>query len=235
MAEINVRGVIVSNNDKWIYEWFDMEATSPKDVINQLNQAKGEEITVVINSGGGDVYAGSDIYTALKEYRGNVTIKIVGVAASAASVIAMAGKKVVMSPTAQLMIHNVWTMVQGDYRTLEHEAEVLKGHNAGIANAYMLKTGMQQKELLDLMDKESYFNAQQALQYKFVDEIMFDDQNKLVASVKTNFILPPEILNKMRSHLAGNKPPASDDIEAQKAQSRLNLLKLKGGIKNEIC
>lgn len=228
--EINIRGVIVSNDDKWIYDWFDMEAVSPRDVINQIQAAKGEDIIVTINSGGGDVYAGSDIFVALKEYKGNSIGKIVGVAASAASVAAMGVKKLLIAPTAQMMIHNVWSTVSGDYRQMEHEAEVLKGHNVGIANAYMLKTGMQQKELLDLMNKETYFNAQQALKYKFVDEIMFDDQLKLSASMKS-FVLPQEVVNKMRSYLnSGNKPVDDKEKNARIAQAKLNLLKLKGGI-----
>jgi len=233
---INIKGVIVNNNEKWIYEWFGMEAVSPQDISNQIQKANGEELEVEINSGGGDVYAGSEIYTALKSYKGNVVVKIVGVAASAASVIAMAGKKVIMSPTAQIMIHNVWSRAAGDYRTFEHEAEVLKGHNQGIANAYMLKTGMQQKQLLDLMNKETYFNAQQALKNKFVDEIMFNEQNTLVASLQTSTI-PPEIIEKMRNYLKNNeyddfekpdnkKTDASKSDDIKKMQSKLNLLKL---------
>lgn len=234
--QINVKGVIVNNNDKWIYEWFGIEAVSPSDISNQIQKAMGEDLEVEINSGGGDVYAGSEIYTALKSYKGNVLVKIVGVAASAASVIAMAGKKVIMSPTAQLMIHNVWSMASGDYRTFEHEAEVLKGHNQGIANAYMLKTGMKQKELLDLMNKETYFNAQQALKNNFVDEIMFNEQNTLVAST-TNSMIPQEIIEKMRNHLKSmeineiestepKKTDANISDNIKKTQAKLNLLKL---------
>lgn len=232
MTEINIRGVIIPNDDKWIYDWYEIESVSPKDVISQIKTANGEELTVIINSPGGDVYAGSDIYVALKEYKGNSVGKIVGVAASAASVAAMGTKKLLIAPTGQLMIHNVWSMVAGDYRTLEREAEVLKGHSAGIANAYILKTGMSQKELLDLMDKETYFNAQQALKYKFVDEIMFDEQSRLVASVKGG-MLPLEVINKMRSMKAqidfGNS--RVDGERVKQSQARLNFLKLKG-VKN---
>jgi ATP-dependent protease ClpP protease subunit len=226
--KIDVKGAIVSNSDKWIYEWFEMDATAPRDVETQIKKAAfGEEIEVEINSGGGDVYAGSEIYTALKSYTGNVVVKIVGIAASAASVIAMSGKKVLMSPTAQFMIHNVWSMAAGDYRDFEHEAEVLKGHNASIANAYMLKTGMKQKELLDLMNKESYFNAQQALKNKFIDEIMFNDQMQLVASASSNMI-PKEIVNKMRDFLKQNEK--QKDLKPKQdlmlMQAKINLLKL---------
>ena len=78
--EIDVKGVIVNNDDKWLYDWFDMDAVSPRDVITKISQAKNEDLDVNINSGGGDVYAGSEIYTALKSHKANVTVKIVGVA-----------------------------------------------------------------------------------------------------------------------------------------------------------
>ena len=199
--KIDIKGVVVSNDDKFVYDYFGMDSVSPRDVLSKIeNTVLDEELEVVINSGGGDVYAGSEIYTALKAYKGNVLVKIVGLAASAASVIAMAGKKVVMSPTAQFMIHNVWSIAMGDYKAFEHEAVVLKEHNAGIANAYMLKTGMAQKDLLKLMDAETFLNAQEALKNKFIDEIMFDEGLKLAASTKSTMI-PPEIVNKMRSYL----------------------------------
>ena len=204
MAKIKVRGVVVSNDDKWVYDWFEMEAVCPKDIEEQLENAGGEEVEVEINSVGGDVYAGSDIYTMLKAYTGSVTVKIVGLAASASSVIAMSGDKVLISPTAQMMIHNVWSIAWGDYRAMEHEAEVLKGWNKSIANAYMLKTEMSQSELLELMNKESWLTAQDALKYKLVDEIMFDDGLKLVASIRSS-ILPPEVINKVKNLLKSQK------------------------------
>lgn len=205
--KIKVRGVVVSNDDKCIYEWFDMEAVSPKDIEEQLEAAAGEDVDVEINSVGGDVYAGSDIYTMLKAYAGNVTVKIVGLAASAASVIAMAGDKVMISPTAQIMIHNVWSMTWGDYRAMEHEADVLKGWNKSIANAYMLKSGMSQKDLLVLMNKETWLTAQEALNYKLVDEVMFDEGLKLAAGIR-NALIPPEVINKIKNMLKGQQDPA---------------------------
>lgn len=138
MKVIPIKGTIVSNNDSWIYDWFGWDYTAPKNVV--LPET-GEDIEVHINSGGGDVYAGSEIYTALRSYSGKVVVKIVGIAASAASVIAMAGDEVEISPTAQIMIHNVSSNVSGDHNALLHEAEVLEGFNKSIANAYIYKTG----------------------------------------------------------------------------------------------
>lgn len=232
-VKINIKGAIVSNNDLWIYEWFGMEATSPKVVTDKIEEANGDSLEVIINSGGGDVYAGSEMYTALKEYTGEVTTKIVGIAASAASVVAMAGGKVLISPTAQLMIHNVSSYAGGDYRSLQHEAEVLKNYNTSIANAYMLKSGMTQSELLDLMNQETWFTAQQALDKKLVDEIMFEDLNqpKLVANAALSAMLPPEVVAKMRNELANdrkielpNQPKKIENLlEAERPSRSLSL------------
>lgn len=213
--KIDIKGVVVPNDDKWIYDWLEMDAVSPRDVLAKIAEANGEDLEVEINSGGGDVYSGSEIYTYLKEYAGKVLVKIVGIAASASSVIAMSGDKVVMTPTGQFMMHNVSTRIEGDYRALEHEAVVLRGHNAGIANAYMLKTGMSQHRLLKLMDEATYLNAQGALKYKFIDEIMFDEESKLVASVRST-MLPPEVVNKIRNHLVAIKPDELADPEEPK-------------------
>src|SRR5690625_4978575 len=134
----------------------DMEATSPKSVNEQLSNASNEDIEVIINSGGGSVFDGSEIYTAIKEHPGNVTVKIVGVAASAASVIAMAGDKLLMSPTSQMMIHNATVVTEGDYRDMDSATNLLKNANQTAVNAYKIKSGMEDKELLELMNKETW-------------------------------------------------------------------------------
>lgn len=200
--KINIKGAIVRNNNKFIYDWLEMDAVCPRDVVKAIEAAKdGEEIEVEISSGGGDVYAGSEIYTALKEYKGNVIGKIVGLAGSAASVIAMGCKKLKMSPTGQIMIHRASVMASGNTKTFENISEVLASHDVAIANAYMLKTGMSQKEVLSLMDKETYFNAKTALESKLIDEVMFDDEMKLSADVG-NGIISEKAIETIRSYLA---------------------------------
>lgn len=249
--KIPIKGVIVANDEKMIYEMFGYEVTTPKDVEEMLEEAEeGEDLDVIINSPGGDVFSGSEIYTELMDYNGPVNIKIAGVAASAASIVAMAGGTVKISPTAEMMIHNVTEVAQGDYRYFEHEAEVLKNYNKTMANAYKLKTGMEHEELLDLMGKETWLTPQKAKEYGFVDEIMFDEGNKLAASAAmgSNMLLPPEVINKVRENFAnntddnnngGNDNGGNDndndrddggdkkgnELEIQKA--RLNLLKLR--------
>jgi len=219
--KVNIKGPIVSSDESWIYDWFGIENTSPKSVNKAIEEANGDELEVEINSGGGSVFAGSEIYTALRSYQGNVTVKIVGLAASAASVIAMAGKKVVMSPTAQMMIHNVYSRTSGDYRDMEHTAEILKNANETIANSYRIKSGMSQEDLLAMMDKETWMTADKAKEYGLIDEVMFENQLQLVASTSYSGLLPNEVINKMRNKL-------QNENAAKVAQAKLNYLKLKG-------
>ena len=200
MAKVNIKGPIISSDEKWIYNWFGMDATCARDVEKVINSVQqGEQLEVIINSNGGYVDEGSEIYTLLKDYNGEVVIKIVGMAASAASVIAMGGDKVKISPTGRIMIHNAAGGVCGDYRQMEHGAEVLKDCNEAIANAYALKTGMSKEELLDLMNKETFMNAQKAKELKFVDGIMFDTNNRLVNNSNESGMLPTDVIEKIRN------------------------------------
>ena len=230
--KIDIKGSIISNDDQFIYDYFEMEATSPKKVNDLIAQAKAnEELEIEINSGGGSVFAGSEIYTALKSYKGNTIGRIVGIAASAAGVAAMGVKKLLISPTAQIMIHNVSTIVAGDYRDLQHEADVIENMNKSIANAYALKTKIGQEELLGMMNNETWLNAQQAKEKGFVDEIMFDEGNKLVASFSKSQMLPAEVINKVRNQLIEKKDKKNQEL---KVSNELDLakarLKLRGNL-----
>lgn len=223
--KISVKGPIIDSDDQWIYDWFEVEATSPKKVIDLINQAKNnEDLEVEINSGGGSVFAGSEIYTALKSYGGKVITKVVGLAASAASVVTMAGDVILISPTGQIMIHNASGGFGGDYRDMEKGAEILKNVNATISNAYRLKTGLSNEELLEMMNKETWLTPQQALEKKFVDEIMFTNDVKLVASFN-NGMLPQEVINKMKMELINKEVPKEpeNNIEAEKAKLLMEL------------
>jgi ATP-dependent Clp protease, protease subunit len=223
--KISVKGPIIDSDDQWIYDWFGVEATSPKKVIDLISQAKNnEDLEVEINSGGGSVFAGSEIYTALKSYSGKVITKVVGLAASAASVVTMAGDIVKITPTGQVMIHNASGGFGGDYRAMEKGAEILKNVNATISNAYRLKTGLSNEELLEMMNKETWLTPQQALEKKFVDEIMFTNDVKLVASFN-NGMLPQEVINKMKMELINKEVPKEpeNNIEAEKAKLLMEL------------
>lgn len=227
--KINIKGPIIPSSYQRVYDWFGIEATSPKRVNDLLDEANGDDLEVEINSGGGSVFSASEIYTALKSYKGNVSVTIVGIAASAASVIAMAGKKIKMSPTAQIMIHNSSTYAEGDYREMEHTAEVLKTINETIANAYRIKTGKTQEELLALMDKETWLSANKALEYNFIDEILFQESNQYVANLSNSELLPPEVVNKVLNIITKEAKPneepevANNQIELSKAKLALEI------------
>lgn len=208
---IHIRGPIISDSEQPIYDYFNIPATSPGVINKQLESAKKTKtstLTVLINSGGGSVFSASEIYTALKSFAGGVTVQIVGLAASAASVIAMAGRRVEMSPTAQLMIHNASASVQGDYRTMNHTSEFLQNINKSIMNAYTAKTGLNETKLKAMMDKETWMNAQKAKELGFIDAIMFEQEVAAVASfdmpLLTNGVLPQAVIDKMRQELAQN-------------------------------
>ncbi|NFH48137.1 Clp protease ClpP [Clostridium sporogenes] len=222
--KINVKGTIISNDDKMIYDWFEMDSTCPRDIEEALDKAKkNEEIEVIINSGGGSVFAGSEIYSLLKEYKGKITGKIVGLAASSASIIAMGCEILKISPTGQLMIHRASMINTGNSEDFEKSAEILKGIDKSIANAYILKTGLKQDELLDLMAKETWLDAKTAKNMGFIDEIMFDEDNKIVASFNSG-VIPPQIINKLRNEFKNNKEEKQiNEKELEIAKAKLNL------------
>lgn len=150
--------------------WFDDEVT-PGEFKDELDKGEGD-ITVWINSPGGDCIAAAQIYNMLISYKGNVTVKIDGIAASAASVIAMAGTKVIMSPVSMLMIHNPMTIVAGDAGEMEKAIAMLSEIKESIINAYERKTGRSRAEIARLMDAETWMDAGKALELGFADEVL---------------------------------------------------------------
>ena len=216
MKVIPIKGPIVSNDDAWLYDWLDWDCTAPKNVV--LPET-GEDIEVHINSGGGDVYAGSEIYTALRSYSGKVVVKIVGIAASAASVIAMAGDVVEISPTAQIMIHNVSSLVDGYHNTLLHEAGVLEGFNKSIANAYVDKTGKALDDLLDLMNKTTWFDAESAVNQGFADKIMFAGEIAPTFAASETPMIPHDFIDKMKSAMTPDVDKIAE-LVANKLEAR---------------
>lgn len=220
---IDIKGVIISNDEKWIYDWFEMDSTAPKDVIPLIDKARGEKIDVYINSGGGDIFAGSEIYAALQAYKGQISIHIVGFAGSAASVIAMAGKSDIV-PTAMFMYHNVSGGARGDYHAMDKTSEILQTANRAISKAYQIKTSKSEAELLAMMDKETWLTAEEAVQQGFVDELAVNQNMKLSASFDSQ-MLPQSVIDKMRNEKI--IPKQNDDFDIQKAKAEFEILKLK--------
>lgn len=225
MPQIDIRGVIVPDDDLWIYQWFEMTATSPQAVRDALSAANGADVTVTINSGGGDVQAGQEMYTLLRNYAGKVSIQVFSLAASAASVIAMAGESEI-SPVAQLMIHNVSCRSAGDHRDMEHTANVLVCADEALAAAYVAKTGKTKEDVLALMAKETWFTAAQAVQEGFIDRVMFSNAQmpsqpvQLAASTGLD-LLPQNVIEYARKHFNNHKATAT-------AAAKHQLLILEG-------
>ena len=196
---IDVKGQIVESGNDWVYDWLGIENTSPKKILKALQEAGGEDIEIYINFPGGSIFAGSEIYTELRNYAGKKVIKITGIAASAASVIAQAGECEI-SPTGMFMIHNVRTSASGDYRNMDQTGNALRAANQSIINAYIDKTGMEAAALQDLMDRETYLSAQQAVEYGFVDKIMFSDN--AIPMYQGFDVIPDETIEKSRNMIS---------------------------------
>lgn len=152
--------------------WYGDEVT-PNLFKDELTAGQGS-ITVWINSPGGDVFAAAQIYNMLRDYKGNVTVKIDSIAASAASVIAMAGDTVLVSPVAMMMIHNPAIIAFGEARDMEKAISMLNEVKESILNAYERKTGMNRVKLSHMMDDETWFNAKKAVEFGFADRVLFD-------------------------------------------------------------
>lgn len=207
--------------------WFDDDVT-PRMFKDELYSGNGP-ITVWINSPGGDCIAASQIYSMLMDYKGEVTVKIDGIAASAASVIAMAGTKVVIAPTALIMIHNPSTSANGDHRDMSKTIEVLNEVKESIINAYEIKTGLSRAVLSHMMDAVTWMNANKAIELGFADEIL-EDEKKANSSKSFEFqehLFATKLFNKIINKEVDAKPKQKgrniDELKAKLSQIK-NLI-----------
>jgi len=209
--------------------WWGDEIT-PAQFRAELFAGEGD-IIIWLNSPGGDCIAASQIYSMLMDYKGNVTVKIDGIAASAASVIAMAGTQVLMAPTALMMIHNPWTIAVGDSEEMLKASAMLDSVKESIMNAYQIKTGMSRVKLSNLMDAESVFPVQQAIELGFADGMLEDSKRARPVSPGTeNYIFSRRAVNNslinkvVASIRAAPKPGQSQGIPAESLEKRLFLI-----------
>lgn len=219
MKTVIVNGDIICNDMKWIYDWLEYESCCPADVKNVIAELtdENEELKVIINSPGGDVQAGQEIYSILKDIKNPVTINVQSIAASAASMVAMAGDTVKMSPVALLMIHNASTCTSGDYRDMQHTADVLQTVNTAIMQAYIAKTGKTEDELREMMDKETWLTANQCIEHGFADEIIKDEKQSIITNAMIGRLsVTDEMIAKVKAEKAA-KDAADAAAEAEKA------------------
>ena len=175
-GELSVERTLFLNGEISDETWYGDEVT-PQLFKDELNADSGD-ITVWINSPGGDVFAAAQIYNMLRDYKGHVTVKIDGLAASAASVIAVAGDTVLVSPVAMMMIHNPATVAMGNTKDMEAAIAMLNEVKESILNAYVDKTGLSRNKLSKMMDDETWFNAKKAVELGFADKVLFDKEEE---------------------------------------------------------
>lgn len=226
MRTVTVNGDIICNDMKWIYDWLEYESCCPADVKNVIAELtdENEELKVVINSPGGDVQAGQEIYSILKGVKNHVTIEVQSMAASAASMIAMAGDTVRMSPVSLLMIHNASTCASGDYRDMQHTADVLQTVNTAIMQAYIAKTCKTAEELKVMMDSETWLTANQCLENGFADEIIKDEKPGIITNAMIGRL---SVTDEMIARVKAEKAAKDAAAEAEKA-AILNDLDMYG-------
>lgn len=198
-----------------------------------MNEGAGD-ITVWINSPGGDCVAAAQIYNMLMDYQGNITVKIDGIAASAASVIAMAGTTVLVSPVSMLMIHNPATIAFGDTGEMQRAIDMLSEVKESIINAYEIKTGMSRAKLSHLMDAESWMNANKAVELGFADDILHrsedaeDVEQPQISMMFSKAAVTNSLLDKIakRCHIQ-QKPSAPENNErtVDSLRERLDIIK----------
>ena len=203
--------------------WFDDDVT-PKAFKDELCAGTGD-VVLWINSPGGDCIAASQIYTMLMDYKGQVTVKIDGMAASAASVIAMAGTEVLMSPTAMFMIHNPLTIAIGDSEEMQRAGAMLDEVKESIINAYEIKTGLSRSKLAHLMDAETWMNANKAMELGFADGMLTDEKKHTADDLSFAFSRRA-VTNSLLNKLAAKAPPTPPEtrVSAEPLMQRLFLL-----------
>lgn len=230
--KVDIRGVLIPNSYKWYYDFFGEESTCPKDVSNILDAVRqGDEIEVYINSPGGVIDVGSEIYTLLREKGESVKIFVTGEACSAASIVAMAAY-CEMSPTALMMVHCVSSAASGNHNDMRKMEEILSTADRALCSAYVAKSGMTEEDALAMMEHETWLTAAQAQERGLIDGIMFSEKSeKMLLTDGPLFKLPDEkqmekIQRMMRQE--GQREGIPENTGADTARMQFNLLKLKG-------
>lgn len=201
--------------------WYGDEIT-PKQFKSELLSDSGD-ITIWINSPGGDVFAASQIYNMLMDYKGKVTVKIDGIAASAASVIAMAGTDVYISPTGLMMIHNPMTIAFGDTLEMEKAISMLSEVKESIINAYEIRTGLSRAKLSHFMDAETWFNAKKAVELGFADGILFSELREDMPNSESVSFSNIAVINSLIQKLP--KTEKINALDINQFDKRLDLIK----------
>lgn len=227
MKKIDLKGRIIPQANKWLFNWFGIPSTSADDISQALKDANGDDIEIYVNSQGGSVYDGYEIYNLLREYSGNVTFKIVGLAASAASFICMAGGKCLMSPLSQMMIHNASTSADGPHQTMDSTSNMLQITDHTIAQAYVIKSGKTEAEIRNIMENETWLSANQCKDLGLIDGLMFEDdltkEDINPAPTIYNFVNDDSFMNTL------TKCTSKDEVKKMVMENMNNFFKDSSG------
>lgn len=232
MVTIPMNGEVIPSDYADVYDYLGYENINPKAIKQALSDADGSDVTLEINSPGGYVDAGSEIYTALKEYQGQVIAKITGQACSAASWIALAADRVEMSPTAQMMIHRASTMSIGNSDDLASDLNALNSLDKSFVDLYSQRTGLDAQEVYRLMCNTTWMNAKEAVDKGFADEIMFqNDKKPALVNADGSLSVKPDTINKIKNLLHGKSTenvvkllPKDNKKNDSQLQSKLAIL-----------
>lgn len=237
MVTIQMNGEVIPSNYADVYDYLGYENINPKAIKQALNEANGSDVTLEINSPGGYVDAGSEIYTALKEYQGQVIAKITGQACSAASWIALAADRVEMSPTAQMMIHRASTISIGNSDDLASDLNALNSLDKSFVDLYSQRTGLDAQEVYRLMCNTTWMNAKEAVDKGFADEIMFqNDKKPALVNADGSLSVKPDTINKIKNLLHGksteNVAKLQENLNKENKSQLTNKLALLFGKEN---
>ena len=215
MKKLNIDGYIIDDQDRWLYDMFEVPYVTLPIMRAFLAKADGDEIELVINCFGGDCWSAASIYAELRAYKGKSTARVIGLSASASSFLMLGCDRVIASPMAQIMIHNAQTAASGDHREMAHTAAVLQQVDETIRNAYEIKTGKSRDALKKYMDAETWLTPQDALEVGIIDEIDLKDGEVLTAP-KASMLTPSRVsavFNPDKMHAVarrlGIEPPSN--------------------------
>lgn len=212
--DLELNGEIVPDDEKWIYDWWEISAVCPKDVKEAIRAADGEDITLYINSPGGDVTSASEIRSALKDYKGKTKAVITGIAASAATVIMTGAGRVEAHATALIMIHKAATLIHGNADDMSHAKEMLDEVDKAIAHAYAEKTGKTLEECLEMMKSETWMDVDRAVEMKLVDSVIKDEtESDIVAAASLGSVMTAKMKSIAKSAKGDGKPHVEKTAE----------------------
>ena len=230
-----MKGEVIPDDYSDVYDWLNYQYFSPQSISDALKNANGEDVTLEINSPGGYIDAGSEIYTELMEDPGTINAKIVGYACSAASWIALAADHVAMSPTAQMMIHRASGGAIGNSSDMKSEYNALDQMDKSFVDLYAHRTGKSPEEIYQMMVDTTWMNAKTAVENGFADEVMFENKEPALVNADGSLSVKPEMINKIKNllHRDSNLGKKTNDVskpienkEKQPKKSKKNDLAL---------